>query len=100
MAQKADELKTNAIRVLDGARVSYQLQQCDLSAESVATKIGKAPEAVFKTLIIQGDTTGYLYTLLPVGFAAVCVIALRPLLLLPIESGGHPLATGKVNMAP
>ncbi len=72
MAQKTNELKTNAIRLLDGARVSYQLRQyevdeSDLSAESVAAKIGMAPEAVFKTLITQGDTTGYLFALLPAG---------------------------------
>jgi Cys-tRNA(Pro)/Cys-tRNA(Cys) deacylase len=69
---KSNEVKTNAIRLLDQARIPYDLRpydvdENDLSAESVAAKIGLPPEQVFKTLIAQGDVTGYLFALLPAG---------------------------------
>jgi Cys-tRNA(Pro)/Cys-tRNA(Cys) deacylase len=69
---KSSEIKTNAIRLLDQARIPYDLRpydvdENDLSAESVAAKIGLPPEQVFKTLIAQGDVTGYLFALLPAG---------------------------------
>src|SRR5579871_1582105 len=72
MAQKATDLKTNAVRLLDQAGIGYELRQyevdeTDLSAESVAAKIDMPLEAVFKTLITQGDVTGYLFALLPAG---------------------------------
>ena len=64
--------KTNAVRLLDQAGVAYELRhydvdESDLSAESAAAKIGLPPEQVFKTLITQGDATGYLFALLPAG---------------------------------
>jgi len=72
MAKNTGELKTNAIRLLDQAQIPYDLRpyevdENDLSAESVADKIGLPPEQVFKTLIAQGDMTGYLFALLPAG---------------------------------
>ena len=72
MARNSGELKTNAIRLLDQAQIPYDLRpyevdENDLSAESVADKIGLPPEQVFKTLIAQGDVTGYLFALLPAG---------------------------------
>jgi len=72
MAKNTGELKTNAIRLLDQAQIPYDLRpyevdENDLSAESVAEKIGLPPEQVFKTLIAQGDVTGYLFALLPAG---------------------------------
>ena len=72
MAKNSGELKTNAIRLLDQAQIPYDLRpyevdENDLSAESVADKIGLPPEQVFKTLIAQGDVTGYLFALLPAG---------------------------------
>ena len=72
MSKNSGELKTNAIRLLDQAQIPYDLRpyevdENDLSAESVADKIGLPPEQVFKTLIAQGDVTGYLFALLPAG---------------------------------
>lgn len=66
------DLKTNAIRLLDQAGIGYELRPyevdaSDLSAESVAVKIGLPQEQVFKTLITQGDVTDYLFALLPAG---------------------------------
>ena len=56
-------VKTNAARVLDGLGIKYELRQYevdpdDLSAETVAAKIGVPPEQLFKTLVVQGDRSG------------------------------------------
>src|ERR1700731_308982 len=56
-------VKTNAVRVLDRLGIKYELRECevdphDLSAETVAVKIGIPPERVFKTLAVQGDRNG------------------------------------------
>jgi len=72
MAKTAGELKTNAVRILDQAGINYELRQydvdeTDLSAETVAVKIGLPAEQVFKTLIAEGDHTGFLFALLPAG---------------------------------
>ena len=72
MAKSGTDIKTNAIRLLDQARIAYELRpyevdENDLSAESVAAKIGLPLEQVFKTLIAEGDVTGYLFALLPAG---------------------------------
>jgi Cys-tRNA(Pro)/Cys-tRNA(Cys) deacylase len=62
--------KTNAARILDSAGVVYQLREYevdenDLSAPSVAEKIGMPPEQVFKTLVARGDRTGVLMAAIP-----------------------------------
>ena len=56
-------MKTNAVRVLDQARIAYALapyevDEHDLSAETVAAKIGWPVEHVYKTLAARGDKTG------------------------------------------
>ena len=56
-------IKTNAVRVLDRLAINYELREYqvnpdDLSAETVAAKIGLAPEQVFKTLVVHGDRNG------------------------------------------
>jgi Cys-tRNA(Pro)/Cys-tRNA(Cys) deacylase len=56
-------IKTNAVRVLDRLAINYELREydvdpSDLSAETVAAKIGLPPEQVFKTLIVHGDRNG------------------------------------------
>lgn len=48
--------KTNAMRILDGQNVNYKILSYDhqdgkIDGMNVAEKIGKAPEAVFKTLV-------------------------------------------------
>jgi Cys-tRNA(Pro)/Cys-tRNA(Cys) deacylase len=62
--------KTNAARILDSAGVVYQLREYevdenDLSAPSVAEKIGMPAEQVFKTLVARGDRTGVLMAAIP-----------------------------------
>lgn len=55
--------KTNAARILDAARVRYELREyevdeSDLSAETVARKVGLPAEQVWKTLVARGDRHG------------------------------------------
>lgn len=63
-------MKTNAVRRLDTLGVKYELRdyevdETDLSAESVARKVGLPPEQVFKTLVARGDRTGVLLAVVP-----------------------------------
>jgi Cys-tRNA(Pro)/Cys-tRNA(Cys) deacylase len=56
-------IKTNAVRLLDRLGIGYELREYnvdpdDLSAETVAAKIGLPPEQVFKTLAVQGERSG------------------------------------------
>ncbi len=62
--------KTNAARFLDGLEIDYKLveyeiDESDLSAESVARKVNLPPEQVFKTLVARGDKTGVLMACIP-----------------------------------
>jgi len=57
--------KTNTIRILEShkikfATVSYEVDENDLSGETVALKVGVDPETVFKTLVCVGDKTGHI----------------------------------------
>ncbi len=63
-------MKTNAARSLDQLGISYELRDYevdpdDLSAESVARKVGLPAEQVFKTLVARGDRTGVLLAVVP-----------------------------------
>jgi Cys-tRNA(Pro)/Cys-tRNA(Cys) deacylase len=63
-------MKTNAARILDSLGIRYELREyevdeADLSAESVARKVGLPPEQVFKTLVCRGDRTGVLFAVVP-----------------------------------
>ncbi len=56
-------MKTNAARLLDTLGIKYELREYevdpeDLSAETVAAKVGLPPEQVFKTLVARGDRNG------------------------------------------
>jgi len=62
--------KTNAVRILEGAGVAFDLREYyfdeeHFNAEMVANELRMAPETVFKTLIAHGDRTGYLFALIP-----------------------------------
>ncbi len=62
--------KTNAARYLDDLKIDYKLveyeiDESDLSAESVARKVGLPLEQVFKTLVARGDKTGVLMACIP-----------------------------------
>lgn len=62
--------KTNVARLLDKAKVSYQLvpyevDENDLSATHVAEQLGENVEQVFKTLVLHGDKSGYFVCVIP-----------------------------------
>jgi Cys-tRNA(Pro)/Cys-tRNA(Cys) deacylase len=64
--------KTNAARILDSLGIRYELREYDvdpddLSAETVAAKIGLPNEQVFKTLLAKGDRNGYCFAIIPAG---------------------------------
>jgi Cys-tRNA(Pro)/Cys-tRNA(Cys) deacylase len=64
--------KTNAARYLDRLNIHYRLceyevDESDLSAESVAKKVNLPLEQVFKTLAARGDRTGVLLACIPGG---------------------------------
>lgn len=63
-------MKTNATRILDGLGIAYNLAEYDvdpddLTAETVAEKIGYPAEQVFKTLVVRGDRGGVYLAVIP-----------------------------------
>ena len=62
--------KTNAARLLDSLGIPYELRPYevdpdDLTAISVARKIGLPPEQVFKTLLTHSNTSDHLFAVIP-----------------------------------
>jgi Cys-tRNA(Pro)/Cys-tRNA(Cys) deacylase len=63
-------MKTNAVRLLDEMGIAYDLREYevdpdDLTAETVAAKVGLPPEQVFKTLVARGDRHGVCFAVVP-----------------------------------
>lgn len=62
--------KTNAARLLDKAKVAYELvpypvDEEHLDAQHIADELGENISQVFKTLVLQGDKNGYFVCILP-----------------------------------
>ena len=62
--------KTNAARLLDQLKIQYELREYevdpdDLSAETVAAKVGLPAEQVFKTLLARGDRFRLCFAVIP-----------------------------------
>ena len=62
--------KTNVARLLDKAKVKYELipyevDENDLSAVHVAESLGEDIEQVFKTLVLHGEKSGYFVCIIP-----------------------------------
>ncbi len=67
---KSHKQKTNAARLLDQARVAYELvsyevDESDLSAGHVAESLGEDVRQVFKTIVLHGDRSGYFVCVVP-----------------------------------
>src|SRR3954454_5053693 len=63
-------MKTNAVRVLEEMGVAHELREYevdpdDLTAETVAAKVGLPPGQVFKTLVARGDRHGVCFAVVP-----------------------------------
>jgi Cys-tRNA(Pro)/Cys-tRNA(Cys) deacylase len=61
--------KTNAVRALEALGIDYTLHpydvdESDLSAETVAAKVGLPAEQVWKTLCVLGDKNGHAFALI------------------------------------
>ena len=62
--------KTNALRLLEKGNIpfetiEYKYDEDDLSAGTVAQKLGQDIDRVFKTLVLRGDKTGVFVCLIP-----------------------------------
>jgi Cys-tRNA(Pro)/Cys-tRNA(Cys) deacylase len=62
--------KTNAVRLIEQAGVTFELREYELSMEEfsatrVAETIGMEPDQVFKTLVAIGDRNGPCFAVIP-----------------------------------
>lgn len=62
--------KTNVARLLDKAKIHYELipyevDENDLAATHIASCLGEDIKQVFKTLVLHGDKTGYFVCVIP-----------------------------------
>ncbi len=62
--------KTNAARLLDKAKIDYELvpytvDENNLAADHVAAELGEDINQVFKTLVLHGDKSGYFVCVIP-----------------------------------
>ena len=88
-------MKTNAVRLLESMNIPFELREYDvdpedLTAETVAVKIGLPAEQVFKTLLARGERTGLCFTVIPGNTeldlkAAAKLIGDRKLELVPLK---------------
>lgn len=67
----AKNVKTNVMRLLDKAKISYHVKEYpvdenDLSGSHAADLLGVDHGSVFKTLVLKGERTGYLVCCIPV----------------------------------
>jgi len=65
------QVKTNAMRILDAKKVSYEMLTYDnkdgkIDGVSVSEKIGRDPLQVFKTLVAQGASRNIFVFIIPV----------------------------------
>jgi Cys-tRNA(Pro)/Cys-tRNA(Cys) deacylase len=63
-------VKTNAVRTLERLNIPYELREYqvdpdDLTAATVAAKIGLPLDQVFKTLVVKGDRNGVCLAVVP-----------------------------------
>ena len=63
--------KTNAMRMLDKAKVNYTFHEYDhsdgaIDGVAVAAKLGQDPARVFKTLVTQGASRAFYVFVIPV----------------------------------
>lgn len=61
--------KTNAMRALEQKKIAYEarlyeVDESDLSAETVAAKVGLPPSQVYKTLLVRGEKRGPLFAVI------------------------------------
>jgi len=62
--------KTNAMRILDSKKIAYSVKEYevnedDLGAVAVAAKTGVDIDRIYKTLVLNGDKSGYIVACVP-----------------------------------
>lgn len=68
---KANEDKTNVMRILDQKKIPYiphgyeHEEGAAVDAETVASLLGRRPEEIFKTLVTRGGKGGYYVFVIP-----------------------------------
>jgi Cys-tRNA(Pro)/Cys-tRNA(Cys) deacylase len=65
------QVKTNAMRLLDAKKIEYKMmsygnQDGKIDGVSVAEKINRSPQEVYKTLVAQGTSKGIYVFVIPV----------------------------------
>ena len=68
--KKKKNIKTNAARLLDKAKINYELipyevDESNLAADHVAAQLGEDIHRVFKTLVLHGERTGHFVCVIP-----------------------------------
>jgi len=67
---KKKEVKTNAMRMLDSAKVEYTVHtyECDefVDARKIADQLGQPHEKMYKTLVTQGKSGAYYVFVIPI----------------------------------
>ncbi len=70
MAKQKQEVRTNAMRILDGMGISYSTQSYECKefedGGQVADGLGLPHEKVYKTLVCQGHSKGYYAFVIPI----------------------------------
>ena len=70
MSKQKQEVKTNAMRILDGMGIAYEAQSYECkefeSGSHVADELGLPHEKVYKTLVCQGSGKGYFVFVIPI----------------------------------
>ncbi len=70
MAKKEKEIKTNAMRMLDRAKIPYDVLQYEVKefedGSQIADLEGVSHEASFKTLVMQGKSRAFYVYVLPI----------------------------------
>lgn len=70
MGKAVKHPKTNAVRLLEAAGISfgtreYEVDENDLAAQHVADSLGEDINCVFKTLVLRGERTGLFVCVVP-----------------------------------
>ena len=95
MAKSNRAVKTNAVRILEGENILYELMEYDVSdglvdGVSVAEKTGQAAESVYKTLVTKANAGELFVFLLPVALEldlkkAAKAVGVKKLDMLPLK---------------
>ena len=67
---KTKEIKTNAMRILDSLKISYEsyFYECDefIDALKIADQLGQPYEKVYKTLVTRGPSKNFFVFVIPI----------------------------------